>query len=380
MHSESPPRILHVLPRIHKTSSGPTYSVTRLCAAQANLGANVELHVTHSQGQRGDGYTINPHGSTLLSGKLLCSPSLRQLLSERNTNPRIIHNHSLWMLPNVYPRLIPFKDHLVVSPRGTFSDWAWNRSYKKKRLIWHLGQKRMLDRCQCFHATAEHERLDIRKRGFKQPVAVIPNGIDLPDQFKTQPTSGPKTLLFLARLHPVKGLEHLLASWAKLQCKMTDWKLVIAGDGKPSYTAHLKQLASSLHLKRIDFVGSVYGEVKNRLFINSDLYVLPSHTENFGVSIAEAMAHGIPVITTNATPWLDLQKRNAGWCIELGEAPLTTCLQSAMNCPPETLSTMGARARAWMQSDFSWQEVAKKTLQTYDWLAGEIDRPDWICN
>ena len=206
--------IMHVIPGIHDEASGPTYSVMRLCESQADQGANVELHVVRSAGQRGKGFVIIEHATESYAGRFRVSSSLKRTLVADYGQPRIVHSHSLWEMPNIYGRGIPRGSVLVASPRGTMSDWAWKRSYWVKRVAWFVGQKKMLERCDCFHATAAHEFLDIRRRGFRQPVAVIPNGIDVPELRRREPrSSGQRVLLFLARLHPVKGLADLIRSW-----------------------------------------------------------------------------------------------------------------------------------------------------------------------
>ena len=353
----------------------------RLCESQAKLGADVELHVVRSAGQQPELYSIKEHGSIALSGKFLASPSLKKVLSSTSPQPRVVHNHSLWMMPNIYPGRLPRPNILVTSPRGTLSDWAWNRSYWIKQIAWQIGQKRMLERCDCFHATAEHEFHDIRKRGFRQPVAIIPNGVDVP---AIPSTSAPRhdsqfrILLYLARLHPVKGIENLIRSWSSVSPRFQDWKLLIAGDGDATYERKLRELTEELRVERLEFVGPMYGAEKNALLSGAELYVLPSFSENFGVSIAESMACGTPVITTDQTPWTTLDVRQTGWCIGVGERQLTECLEKALNSEPAALTTMGNAGRKWMIEDYSWDEIARKTLQTYSWLRGNAGRPTWI--
>jgi glycosyltransferase involved in cell wall biosynthesis len=376
---------IHVVPRIHERASGPTYSVTSLCENLARIGLDVSLHVARSSGQTPKTYRIIVHKSRWYSGKFLSAPTLRKELSLSDSE-KIIHNHGLWMLPNVYPKDVPRSSNVICSPRGTMSTWAWNRSYWKKRLSWILGQKKMLERCDCFHATAQHECDDIRQRGYKQPIAIIPNGIDLPEidqihSWQTEPqqlNSPTRTLLFLARLHPVKGIENLIQAWKNLELKHEDWILKIAGNGKKKYENDLRNLVSKLNISRIEFCGPIFGHEKSKLFAQSSLYVLPSFTENFGVSIAEAMAHSTPVVTTNATPWSELNLNGAGWCIDTGVEALEECLNHAMSLNSTDLRTMGSAGRDWMEKDFSWDRIASQMFATYDWINGNQEKPAWI--
>ena len=147
----------------------------------------------------------------------------------------MVHNHSLWSMVNVASGwVVPGRGaKLVVSPRGTLSAWALSRNRHVKRVLWPL-QKRVLARADLLHATSEVELAEIRAQGFTAPVAVIPNGIDLPDMRHgvKQGSDGMRTLLFLSRIHPTKAIDRLLAAWVQLQTRHPDWRLVIAGRGE----------------------------------------------------------------------------------------------------------------------------------------------------
>ena len=153
---------------------------------------------------------------------------------------------------------------------------------------------------------------------------------------------------------------------------------MIAGSGDRAYERELRGLASALRVRNLVFRGPVYGEAKLDLLFSADLYVLPSFTENFAISVAEAMACGLPVITTDRTPWSLLPEKAAGWCIAAGEDSLTDCLSDALGLAPEALQAMGRNGREWMKNDYSWEVVANKSLRTYEWLSGGCRRPEWI--
>lgn len=131
-------------------------------------------------------------------------------------------------------------------------------------------------------------------------------------------------------------------------------------------------------LEGIEFVGAVFGDDKSRLYTSSDLYVLPSYTENFGVTVAEALAHRIPVITTNATPWSDLPKRNCGWCINVGIEGLVVSLTEALGCDSGRLQSMGARGAEWMEQSYSWEGIGQKMNSVYQWLRGVAPQPNCV--
>jgi glycosyltransferase involved in cell wall biosynthesis len=292
---------------------------------------------------------------------------------------KLIHNHSLWMMPNVYPGRIAkkFGLPLLVSPRGTLSRWAMASGSPLKRVFWPLLQAPALNSTSCFHATSESEYEDIRRMGFKQPVAVIPNGIDIhslgPKQARPH-----KTLLFLGRIHPVKGLDWLLPAWAAVQDRFSDWRIKIVGPDNGGYLRRMQDLAEGLKLRRIEFAGPLYGEAKWRAYHDADLFVLPTHSENFGISVAESLASGTPAIVTQAAPWQGLERHGAGWWIGLGVDALVSCLETALSSPAEALDAMGQAGRAWMEEEFSWSPIGRQMAQTYCWMIEQGERPAWV--
>jgi len=219
--------------------------------------------------------------------------------------------------------------------------------------------------------------------GFRQPVAVIPNGIDIPD-LSLKRCGGSRNLLFLGRIHPIKGLDLLLPAWRAVQDRFPEWRLVVAGNddgyyGKSGYLNELRTLAQELNLQRVAFVGQLRGLNKLSAYRDADLFVLPSYSENFGMTVAEALAAGTPAIVTHGAPWEGLNQHNAGWWIEVGKDSLVACLEDALARPHDALAEMGLRGRTWMQQEFSWPYVAHRMVETYNWLAGNRSTvPAWI--
>jgi glycosyltransferase involved in cell wall biosynthesis len=291
----------------------------------------------------------------------------------------LMHNHSLWMMPNVYPGWIAkkFDLPLVVSPRGTLSNWAFGSGSLVKRWFWPLVQHPALKPATCFHATSQTEYQDIRRMGFRQAVAIIPNGIDVPEW--TPKAAGPmRTLLFLGRIHPVKGLDGLLRAWAAVQSRFPQWQLRVVGPDNRGYLLTMRQLAATLKLERVVFQGALFGADKWRAYGDADLFVLPTHSENFGMSVAEALAAGTPAIVTHGAPWQGLESHGAGWWIDSGVDPLVVGLESALSYSSSDLEAMGRQGRAWMDAEFSWQRIGKQMAHTYRWLIQGGTLPDWV--
>jgi len=238
-----------------------------------------------------------------------------------------------------------------------------------------------LAQASCFHATAEQEYEDVRRLGFKQPVAIIPNGIDVPPFAYKKPRDW-RTLLFLGRIHPDKGVDILLNAWAAVMDRFPDWRLLVVGTdtgyGGGGYLDRMKALSAELKLKRMQFVGALYGEAKLSAYQEAELFILPTHSENFGLTVAEALAAGTPAIVTKGAPWSGLERHRAGWWIDLGIDPLIACLNEAMAQPQDELARRGINGREWMIRDFSWQTIGHRMDQTYHWLNGRGAVPSWI--
>jgi len=268
--------------------------------------------------------------------------------------------------------------------------WALQQKAWKKRLALAIFQRRDLHSASALIATSEMEYQNLRRFGLRQPIAVIPNGVDLPtDQHesahlvaerlrKTDPTAGPevRTALFLSRVHPKKGVRELVQAWA--HAVPAGWRLRIAGPDEGGHWSAVSQLIDQLGLgDSVDYRGPVEGEDKAALYREADLFVLPTFSENFGLVIAEALAHGTPVLTTKGAPWPELIRYDCGWWIEFGEQALARGLEAATSTLPERLREMGANGRE-LARRYSWPAAAEKTLQFHAWLLGRADRPDCV--
>ena len=376
-------RVIQVVPGITQQASGPSYSVPALAEALAPHCASVQLHVLGPVPTANSRINLRVHSGWNWLPNLGISPAMRRVLTASAGATDVMHNHSLWMMPNVYPaRAVKHTACvLVTSPRGTLSRTALRRSAWAKRAMWWLCQGSAARASHCFHATAEHELQDIRAAGLRGPIAVIPNGVDLPsleDELPSPTSPGLRTLLFLSRIHPIKGIETLLHAWHAVESSLPDWELAIVGPGEPAYVQSLRQLADNLALRRVRFAGPVFGREKQQAFRQADLFVLPSHSENFGMAVAEALAHGVPVIAMHGAPWAGLNDHDCGWWIEHSPTALANCLREACRAAPDELQAKGRRGRAWMERDFSWDRIGGMMFATYAWLHGGGTPPAWV--
>jgi glycosyltransferase involved in cell wall biosynthesis len=283
------------------------------------------------------------------------------------------------MMPNVYAARSARREHcrLIISPRGTLSPWALKHHRIRKKLLWATLQGPAVSAAQCLHATGEGECNDIRRFGLRQPICIIPNGVDIPRQYSGLKSARP-ILLFLGRIHPIKGIDILLYAWNAVQHRFPDWELHIAGPHEGDYSAAMQALAVDLRLERIVFRGPLYGDAKIEAYMAASVVVLPTHSENFGMTVAEALAAGTPVVVSKGAPWAKLPEQGAGWWVEIGVDPLVSCLEQALATAPKRLKEMGQAGREWMKRDFAWEQIGSRFLDTYRWLHEGGVVPPWV--
>ncbi len=375
-------KIVHVVARMITGSSGPSYSVPSLCKALAELGAEVELHMVGDAPVLDPSIKVTTYPGLPFLGRLGVSPEMKRGLCRAAETADIIHSHSLWMMPNIYPRAAAYRtDHckLVVSPRGTLSDWALARGRFRKKVMWFAGQRAVLEQAHCIHATADEELGEVRRLGMRADVTVIPNGIDMPDTACGHGVSGGlRRMLFLSRIHPKKGVDALLDTWRCVAKDYPDWELVVAGPLDGRFPRQMQEKARLEGIPRVVFTGELSGDQKSAMYRASDCFVLPTHSENFGVVVAESLAHGTPVIVTRGAPWGGVEKRGCGWWIDFGGEALEGAMRHAMSLPQEELVAMGQKGVSWMGAEYSWRGIAQKMMHTYRWLHGKADRPEWV--
>jgi glycosyltransferase involved in cell wall biosynthesis len=357
-------RILHCIHSLNATDGGPARSVPALAAAEASSGAEVRLWSA-------DPPTIDvqPYESVeFVSG------TVNQAISDLWT-PDVIHDHGLWLPSNHSAARLSRHKRIprVISPRGMLEPWCMKHRRYRKLVAWQLYQHRDLLSSACLHATSENEAEQFRQLGFKQPVVLLPNGVtlpttpDVPGEDREVTGTGEREVLFLSRIHPVKGLPHLIEAWA--QAVRPGWRLRIVGSDEGGHRSEIQRLIEQKQLSdTVRISDAVHSEGKWKLLREADVVVLPSFSENFGIVIAEALAVDTPVITTTGTPWENVLKERCGWYAEPGAQSLSLALQDAMGKSQRELKEMGVRGGRWVRQEYAWDDIGKKMLDAYDWL------------
>jgi glycosyltransferase involved in cell wall biosynthesis len=373
---------VHILDSVANPASGPSYSVPRLCEALVARGVAVRL-MTLGERQplplsyKHDVFPCNFENFPILK-HMRFSRALKLSLKDAARTASIIHAHGLWLMSNIYPAAAAKQTGtpLVVSPRGMLGDAALSFSARKKGMFWRLMQHAAVHAAGCLHATSTQEYEDIRGFGLRAPIAIVPNGIDVPRVLpKRQSDDQLRTVLYLGRLHPKKGLDQLIDAWELIKDRHPDWQFEIAGPIDSEYARMLKKRVESNAESRARLIGSVYGQSKAEAYRRADLFVLPTLNENFAVAVAEALAHGTPVISTKGAPWRELSDRGCGWWVDYGTESLSRALDEAMSLDRSRLAAMGEVGQAWVARDFDWNAIAASMQGVYRWLSGSGQRP-----
>jgi glycosyltransferase involved in cell wall biosynthesis len=372
-------KVLQVISSIDSSSGGPSKSVSELGVSLARKKINIELITGVSSNPFLRGY----HNSDLKVNYIQGKDWYKKLESRTLDGFDIFHGHGIWQKPiHSMSKLARLNDiPYIISPRGMLEPWALNQRKLKKKIALLLYQYKDISAATCIHCTAQMEAEHIRMLGFKNPIAIIPNGLDLSEYLISKKNHTlKKTLLFLSRIHPKKGIELLINAWGEIAKDIRkDWQVKIVGNGEKDYILQLINLISKKDLSNeIKFIDPVFGKDKITIFKSADLFVLPTYSENFGIVVAEALACCVPVITTKGTPWEDLSKFNAGWWIDIGEEELKIALIKAMYLSDEERRQMGINGRKLIEMNYTIEMVSAKMYELYSYLLSGSNKPDFI--
>ena len=377
---------------VSRNAGGFFVSVRRLTQSIYNAGVHCRIHAFKDEHTHEDVGAWMPLEVITYSRKGLSifpvSGTMRQAVTD--SRPDIVHCHGLWLFPSLVDLSIKrsLNTPYVISPRGMMDPWALKNSAWKKKIIGYIFENRHLRNATCIHALCQSEANSIRAYGLKNPIAVLPNGIDLPDQqeFALPPwhgviEHGSKVLLYLGRLHPKKGLPNLLAAWKQVQEKTTgvDWILAIAGWSQGGHEQELKDRATALRLEQnVIFVGSQFGEGKAACYHHADAFVLPSFSEGLPMVILEAWAHGLPVLMTPQCNITEGFAANAALSMTPDVESIVAGLEKLMKMSERERAAMGARGKQLVRGTFSWSTIAAQMIEVYSWVLGEGKQPDCV--
>ncbi|WP_419515236.1 glycosyltransferase [Leyella stercorea] len=370
-------KIIHYIPSIDRTAGGTS---TYMQVLTKGLGEIAEVHIiTHA--------SENPLAMENCTVHYVpeynpFKGSWRKRVTEmmEEVRPDIVHVNCCWMPACAAVQRIAQKHgyKVVLTPHGMLEPWIIKRHYWTRKVpALLLYQKAAVRKADCIQSTAESERDNLLKLGYNSNIKVVKLGIDADGIEMKRSWKKTRQILFLSRVHVKKGINFLIEAAAALRSELQGYKILVAGEGDADYVAEMKRMIEDNGLQDIvQLIGGVYGEEKWRLFQSSDFFVLPTHSENFGLAIAESLASGTPVITTVGTPvittvgtpWHDLNDTNSGAWIEIGTQPLVEMLRRFLALSDGELEAMGRNGRRLIEEKYSALVMAKEMMEVYETL------------
>ena len=315
-------------------------------------------------------------------GFLYYSPELKNRVHELAADRDILHGHGLYIGTNYLfgGEARRQRKPMVYHVHGFFEPWILNRSRWKKKLAHWLFEDANFRQVKLWRALTPREADQIRACGITAPIVVAPNGLMLENfpapEKKDEPIETPfipclaktgRRALFLGRIHPKKGLDLLLSSWAALNGARNDWELVIAGPDENGYLNEIQSTARVLNLHdKIRFTGPVTGRAKIALLHSADLFVLSSYSEGFSVSLLEAMACKVPVVATQSCNFPDVTARQAGWECECTRESVRETLNEALREDDVARQQRGWNGYRLVGELYAWPAIVSTILQACD--------------
>lgn len=364
-------RIAHVTSELCRASAGLGVAVAAISTATAEAGNDVRVFGLSSadwvktDSAAWTGAPATAFDTAAWSGPVKYAPDMLPALM--NFDPDIVHLHGLWTYPAIAVHRWTHKTGrpLVVSAHGMLTPVALGYSRWRKRIARLLFQDGVLRAASVLHSTSADEGASYRALGLRNRIALIPLGMDVLPRPDVEHSGFRRRLLFLGRLHHTKGLDWLIDAWTRLEADFPDWDLSVVGPAEKSYAREIERLKQLAFGRRVVFEGPLHGHEKHRHVAGSDLFAMPSRSENFGLAAAEALMMEVPVIATKGTPWSGLIDNEAGGWIEPGVDALEQALREAMQLPRAELHRKGQNGRRWIERDFSWPVIGERWQRLY---------------
>lgn len=388
-------RIVHYIDHIDFRRGGPARAVVDQVRVMCDRGHRVALAsmsqpdvpeawrtAAASGGSHAQAIELQAIGSRVLSAR--GAGSFRSLLGGAD----IVHLHGAWEPSNLQCASMARRAGVpvVISLRGMLDDWCMAQGGLKKRVYLMMGGRTMLEQATVIHCTAEAELAQSKKWFPKGRGIVVPNLMDLAP-FRAMPgpkeaqarfsidPSGPPIALFLSRMSPKKGVEHLIEAARLLGEEGRPLRVLVAGDGDADYAARMRALARTVPAPAmVEFVGHVGGSLKLSLLQASSLFVLPTSQENFGFVFFEALAAGLPVLTTDLVDTRDEIVSSGGGEVVPQDAHHFAAAMKRLLSDPSALEARGNAGREWVLRELDTHAVAARFERLYEVALGAAAR------
>lgn len=383
-------RAIHCISRLRPADGGPSRSVPALVRALRSSSVGASLLCVGNGGSKVPGRDVSEHPPDPCPADLAPSRALKDRLLH-GVAADVYHGHGLWQLPVHYMAMAARRKGApyLIAPRGMLEPWARARNRWKKRMAGLLFQTPDLSRAACLHAVAPAEAAHFRDCGLSNPVAVIPNGVDL-EEFDRPAARGRLNSrfpilrdrpfgLFLSRIHPKKGLPNLVRAWARLGPDLDDWLLVVAGPDTAGYRREVEELADEADVaESVVFTGPLYGAQKLAALQAAEIFVLPSYSEGFSVAVLEAMASRLPVLITPGCNFPRVRAGGAGFEVEPNPESLLQGLRRLMEAGPRARAGLGRAGRRLVERHYTWPVIASSMQKVYHRLVNGGPVPNCV--
>jgi len=298
------------------------------------------------------------------------------------SNADILHIHSIWMYPSIVAtRWAGQTKPYIVSPHGLLNPSALRNSRWKKRIAALLYENEHLRGAACIHALNAAEAEALRAYGLKNPICVIPNGTALRNDIVYDESQPSRSILYLGRIHPLKGLRQLIEAWGAVHndAAKAGWRLTIAGWDQYQHRAELERLANKLKVSSsVDFLGPKFDADKDRCLAAASAFILPSESEGLPVSILEAWSWRLPVLMTHECNLPEGGEAGAAIIMDVDADSIAAALRQLFSMTNQQREAMGRNGRRLVEERFQWHRIGKSMTEVYDWVLGTGPKPGFV--
>ncbi len=384
---EAPPKLavsswLQVISHLDPSYGGIAASLPPLCRVMRDTGWGSPIIGFCDSAELRQKHLAGHHVTCVSPGRLrwmLRSQSRRKLAIEIDKVDGV-HIHGLWEMHCAAAARVAHKRKrpYMISAHGMLERWALQNKKMKKAFYATLIETKSLHNAACLRALTHTEVGDYRRIGLKNPIAVVPNGVEIPSSVNRDlfldaypGLAAKRIVLFLGRLHHKKGLDNLINAWLPTVKKHDGAHLVIAGPDFENTRAKLETLIEKADIREhVTFTGMLAGAHKWSALAAAQAFILPSYSEGFSMAVLEALGMRVPVIVTKNCNIPQVAQQGCGWVIEPNQGSIEHALNEFFRLPHAEASAMGARGKRMIDRHYQWAVIGAQMAEVYTWMLG----------